>query len=1323
MNEVWHLEGYIASGNTSSVGNLTRIHGTVKFTADQIQFSTNIGNFTRQATLAGMNYNNQRKEETSFYDDSVDPPVEVKTEHIVENTRAQLTSVDQSTLVLNYGNTNYPLQDLSENLFTSYEWIGAVLTRRAVSSRLFPFDEQSVELWLQPDLYEGPSFVFKSNHIDQSIDASTQSDQMTIGGSPMGGFFIDLEGEKVQLQTSAKLNEFHDNFLEQIRTLVKTDYYNNDSVGPVPKSGANVSKSESYQMIDWGATRYIHLGDCRIFWFSVDARIGETISTDLKSGIFWNSGPYIFGSEMECGVLEQKLWFESSSSTQAAQVASAILKNNTKNIAESVEEKRAGVAIVKLLRGEVYQLYLSGRRLLKVGDWVRVGDVVQTSEKSFVKLVFLDKSQMNVGPESEMKIETFSGKESGIIDIIKGKIRSQVTKDYLRMRDEDKAKLFHKTKNAVTGVRGTEFDISYGEENGIGTTELLMLEGAVEFNNLTTGVTTLVSHQDSIVAQGPTNGSAITGPEINVLGRTLQSFTSGVSVQSLGAVAPSASSEPVVFRIRNVGQTPLTGVKPQIRGLHAADFSIVQLPEETLSPITGEGTLHVVFTPSTLGTRQAVLEIASSDPDESPFLINLEGAGQIPTPLSITTHPLSSSIDYNSAATLQVAASGQGIIDYQWYQGAAGNIAMPVGTNAASFTTPTLTQTTSYWVRVSNSEGSVDSNIATVTVGSPPSPPTITTHPPSTSIAYNSTATLQVAASGQGTLSYQWYQGSAGNTATPVGTNAASFTTPALTQTTSYWVRVSNAAGSVDSNIATVTVGSPPSPPTITTHPPSTSIAYNSTATLQVAASGQGTLSYQWYQGSAGNTATPVGTNAASFTTPALTQTTSYWVRVSNAAGSVDSNIATVNAFGLDITDFQVGNRISRDFSALIAPGNNLKIEGKLPPGVTFNAKTGLLQGELTKEGSFQAFLRVMNGKIVKLEIPLKMVVAPFPQSLIGGYEAILEDAQGEPVGALNLIVGKNVWSASLLQRGQKSLTAKGKFTLDTGSPSATLSLPFKGLPVMELRLNGNDPRINATWSDGRTLSGFKLASLQECSSVASNIGIVLDAGESNDVELPAGYGWASGSVSKVGKIAFKGAMSDGTAISFSLSLSTTGQAILWVQPYKNLNSYLAGVVDLLGVGRPANSSLAINRSCRWVLHAGEKGNPYAFPSGVAIEAQVAEIGAPAAGSQLAIQLQGPPSEVGWPSQFTVDPKFNLIAVGSSVVKWKGKAASQTGVFSGTYVLPAGFSSEVLGTSARASGIFLKEADGDRYIGYGLIWIPSSPKGSFRTMGITIEGM
>ena len=83
--------------------------------------------------------------------------------------------------------------------------------------------------------------------------------------------------------------------------------------------------------------------------------------------------------------------------------------------------------------------------------------------------------------------------------------------------------------------------------------------------------------------------------------------------------------------------------------------------------------------------------------------------------------------------------------------------------------------------------------------------------------------------------------------------------------------------------------------PTITTHPASTTICSGGSTTLTVLASGAGTLGYQWYQGTAPDTTTPVGTNSASFTTPALTATTSYWVRVSNACGPVNSNTATVS--------------------------------------------------------------------------------------------------------------------------------------------------------------------------------------------------------------------------------------------------------------------------------------------------------------------------------------------------------------------------------------------------------------------------------------------
>ncbi|MFI5142495.1 MAG: leucine-rich repeat domain-containing protein [Thermoanaerobaculales bacterium] len=85
--------------------------------------------------------------------------------------------------------------------------------------------------------------------------------------------------------------------------------------------------------------------------------------------------------------------------------------------------------------------------------------------------------------------------------------------------------------------------------------------------------------------------------------------------------------------------------------------------------------------------------------------------------------------------------------------------------------------------------------------------PSITSQPQSQSIQSGQTATLSVVATGTTPLSYQWYRGSSGDTSHPVGSNASTFTTPALTATTSYWVQVSNSCGHADSATATVTVG------------------------------------------------------------------------------------------------------------------------------------------------------------------------------------------------------------------------------------------------------------------------------------------------------------------------------------------------------------------------------------------------------------------------------------------------------------------------------------------------------------------------------------
>lgn len=141
---------------------------------------------------------------------------------------------------------------------------------------------------------------------------------------------------------------------------------------------------------------------------------------------------------------------------------------------------QAEVAHVKMLRGEAFMKLNGKSTKLAEKQAVLAGSTVETADKSFVRLLFTDKSQMNVGPNSVMEIKQFGGGDAGVIDLVKGKIRSQVSKDYLQQKDKDKSKLFIKTPNAVMGVRGTDFMIS---TNGANTSTVLF-EGEVVFNKL-----------------------------------------------------------------------------------------------------------------------------------------------------------------------------------------------------------------------------------------------------------------------------------------------------------------------------------------------------------------------------------------------------------------------------------------------------------------------------------------------------------------------------------------------------------------------------------------------------------------------------------------------------------------------------------------------------------------------------------------------------------------------------------------------------------------------------------------------------------------------
>ena len=93
-----------------------------------------------------------------------------------------------------------------------------------------------------------------------------------------------------------------------------------------------------------------------------------------------------------------------------------------------------------------------------------------------------------------------------------------------------------------------------------------------------------------------------------------------------------------------------------------------------------------------------------------------------------------------------------------------------------------------------------------------PSGPTITTQPSSQEVQSGTAIALSVVASGDD-LTYQWFEGNSGDTASPVaGATGSTLTTGALTASTNFWVQITNAGGSADSDTVVITVAAPAVP-------------------------------------------------------------------------------------------------------------------------------------------------------------------------------------------------------------------------------------------------------------------------------------------------------------------------------------------------------------------------------------------------------------------------------------------------------------------------------------------------------------------------------
>jgi hypothetical protein len=113
-------------------------------------------------------------------------------------------------------------------------------------------------------------------------------------------------------------------------------------------------------------------------------------------------------------------------------------------------------------------------------------------------------------------------------------------------------------------------------------------------------------------------------------------------------------------------------------------------------------------------------ETSGESPTPIPVSTAIYGGDYVaPTAPAITVQPVDDEITSGETASFSVTATGSAPLSYRWYRGLVGDLSDPTDGTSASYTTPVLTETTKYWVRVGNSAGYVNSDQVEAIVSAP----------------------------------------------------------------------------------------------------------------------------------------------------------------------------------------------------------------------------------------------------------------------------------------------------------------------------------------------------------------------------------------------------------------------------------------------------------------------------------------------------------------------------------------------------------------------------------------------------------------------------
>ena len=442
-----------------------------------------------------------------------------------------------------------------------------------------------------------------------------------------------------------------------------------------------------------------------------------------------------------------------------------------------------------------------------------------------------------------------------------------------------------------------------------------------------------------------------------------------------------------------------------------------------------------------------------------------------------------------------------------------------------------------------------------------PGSPTIVGQPTDVVIAPGASATLNVEATGNG-LHYQWKSGT-----TNVGSDSNTFTAAAAG---SYSANVSNTFGTATSRIAVVTVTSAP---VITVHPASKLVSPTQDAVLSVTATGSG-LTYQWLKN--GSTLIGATTSTLTLTSAQAGDSGIYSVMVSNGAGSVTSKTAqltvpvppVVNA--LNLPDARVGENYSKQVTAQYNP-TSFTITG-LPPGLIYDASTGLITGHPTAPGIATVKVIASNVAGDSAQVADDMAVFDLAAGTVGSYQgvvarqAVLNDDLG---GRITITTAAAGTFTGTLVLGLQPYPLVGTLNPSGVSVDSTaqVTIPRKGMSPLTVNLTFTPTTrsLIGSLSDGSSTANLTARQPSATASVFAGsytFGMLVKPADRSNEAVPQGHNFGAFKVTNTGAATGMFKLCDGTVVTFSNTIEADGS----LSQFKLLNANTGSLLGSLNI-------------------------------------------------------------------------------------------------------------------------------------------------------------